>query len=143
MVFEMDEQTKKHTEELLKKMQKPVKLKVFVTKDHCLICNETIQIVDLLAQMSSKIVVEKYEFETETEEVKKYRIDKHPAILIHGENQEYNVRYFGLPGGYEFGALVEDIVDASTGDFGLTMDTIKKLEKIDKTVHIQVFTTPM
>ncbi len=72
----MDEQTKKHTEELLKKMKKPVKLKVFVTKDHCLICNETIQIVDLLAQMSSKIVVEKYEFETETEEVKKYRIGK-------------------------------------------------------------------
>lgn len=140
MVFEIDEQTKKHTEELLKKMKKPVKLKVFVTKDHCLICNETIQIVDLLDEMSSKIVVEKCDCDTEIEEAKKYGIDKHPAILIQGENQEFNVRYFGLPGGYEFGALVEDIVDASTGDLGLAMDTIKKLEEIDKPVHIQVFT---
>jgi len=131
MVFEIDEQTKKHTEDLLKKMKKPVKLKVFVTKDHCLMCNETIQVVDLLAQMSPKIIVEKCACGKETEEAKKYGIDKHPAILIHGEDREYNVRYFGLPGGYEFGALVEDIVDTSTGDLGLTTDTIKKLEEIE------------
>ena len=140
MVFEIDEQTKKHTEDLLKKMKKPVKLKVFVTKDHCLMCNETIQVVDLLAQMSPKIIVEKCACGKETEEAKKYGIDKHPAILIHGEDREYNVRYFGLPGGYEFGALVEDIVDTSTGDLGLTTGTIKKLEEIEKRVHIQVFT---
>ena len=52
------------------------------------------------------------------------------------------MRYFGIPSGYEFATLVEDVIDASTGEHGLSRETAAWLSDLDRDLHIQVFVTP-
>ena len=89
--------------------------------------------------MSDKIKVKKY-YE-DSEEIEVFKIDLFPAIVIHGR-EEYNIRYFGLPVGYEFGVLVEDIIYVSKGTLDLPEEVLDEVKKIQESVHIKVFVTP-
>lgn len=53
-----------------------------------------------------------------------------------------NVRFLGLPSGYEFSTLVADVVDISKGKTDLSDATRAVVRAIDRPVHIQVFVTP-
>ena len=53
-----------------------------------------------------------------------------------------NVRFLGLPGGYEFSTLLADLVDVSKGQTGLSAETRAVVQAVDQPVHIQVFVTP-
>jgi hypothetical protein len=53
-----------------------------------------------------------------------------------------NVRFLGLPGGYEFSTLLADIVDVSRGRTDLSAEALDVVRSIDSAVHIQVFVTP-
>jgi alkyl hydroperoxide reductase subunit AhpF len=59
-----------------------------------------------------------------------------------GADRDYGIRMYGLPSGYEFGTLVEAILDVSSGDSGLSEPTRTALKEIAKPVHVQVFSTP-
>ncbi|HEV2582228.1 MAG TPA: hypothetical protein VGT44_15335 [Ktedonobacteraceae bacterium] len=52
------------------------------------------------------------------------------------------MRFFGIPAGYEFSWLVEDLLDLSTGTTKLSEKTRTALQEIDQDLHIQVFVTP-
>jgi hypothetical protein len=49
---------------------------------------------------------------------------------------------YGLPSGYEFGTLVDAILDVSRGESGLSAETRQALAALARPVHIQVFSTP-
>lgn len=53
-----------------------------------------------------------------------------------------NVRFLGLPGGYEFSTLLADVVDVSKGRTDLSAEALAVVRAIDTPVHIQVFVTP-
>ncbi|MGE3272992.1 MAG: thioredoxin family protein [Chloroflexota bacterium] len=53
-----------------------------------------------------------------------------------------NIRFLGLPGGYEFSTLIADIVDVSRSRSDLSAATVEAIRAIDEAVHIQVFVTP-
>ncbi len=142
MVVEIDEQTLEHVREKFQNLKDDVKLYVFATKDHCLGCNDTIDLINIVADQSPKITIEQCTCEPDSEEAKEFNIDKFPATVIHSTERKPHVRYFGLPSGYEFGALIDDIVDVSTGAPDLNPDTEKQIKEISEKVHIQVFTTP-
>ncbi len=52
------------------------------------------------------------------------------------------VRFFGVPGGYEFAALLESLRDVASGDAALSAQVRQKLSGLRAPVHIQVFVTP-
>ena len=52
------------------------------------------------------------------------------------------VRYFGLPSGYEFSVLLGSLVDVSNAEPDLSEDTMAVLDALDKDLHFQVFVTP-
>ena len=52
------------------------------------------------------------------------------------------MRFFGLPAGYEFMTLVEDLVDVSTGRTRLADATRQAVAAFTTPVHLQVFVTP-
>ena len=123
------------------KLNKEVKLLYFSQEIECTYCRETREILNELSSLSDKINVDEYNFVNDKDVVEKYKIDKIPAIAVVGE-KDYGIRYFGIPAGYEFSSLVEDIIDVSRGTTDLSDDTKKALQKIDKPIHIQVFVTP-
>lgn len=107
----------------------------------CEFCSETKQLVNEVADLSDKIKVETHEYTKDDPVVKDFSIDKLPALVLMSDSSK-SVRYFGIPGGFEFSSFVEDIVDVSRNSTNLLDATKDKVHGIDKDVHIQVFVTP-
>lgn len=130
-------------------LQNPIRILAFTRKAagleepglECEFCNETQQLVSELAELSDKIKIETREFSPDDPVVKDMGIDKIPALVIMNESAN-GVRYFGIPGGFEFSSFVEDIVDVSRNTTDLSQDVKNKVKAIDQDVHIQVFVTP-
>ncbi len=118
-----------------------VKIIYFTQDFECQFCKETRQLLEEIKELSDKIELEIHEFNKEKELAEKYGVDKIPATLIFGE-KEYGVRFFGIPSGYEFSTLIEDIIHVSKGETDLDDKIKEEVRKIDKEVHIQVFVTP-
>jgi len=100
------------------------------------------RLVEELANVDSRITAESYNFVLDKEKVESLGIRRSPAIAVMGAEKDYGIRMYGLPSGYEFGTLVEAILDVSSGDSGLSDPTRAALKEIMKPVHVQVFSTP-
>jgi glutaredoxin-like protein len=123
--------------------QEPSRL---IVPDHlrgqeCMFCRETKALVKDICSLSEKIELVLYDFTADTDLVKKYGIDKIPATVI-TRNATKNIRFFGIPSGYEYTGFIEAIIDVSKGSTGLKLETKQALKGIDKDIHIQTFVTP-
>lgn len=107
----------------------------------CEFCKETEQLVNEVAGLSDKINVRTHEYSPEDSLVRKLAIDKIPAVLIVSDDNT-GVRFFGIPGGFEFSSLVEDVIDVSRGRTDLPLEIKNRIRDIDQEVHIQIFVTP-
>jgi glutaredoxin-like protein len=124
----------------------PVKLVTFTQEVECQFCAENRQIVEEIADLSDKVMVEVYDFVADKAMVELYGIDKIPAIAVvqveDGKEKDYGVRFYGIPSGYEFTSVIEDIVDVSKGESGLQPKSKEAVAGITEPVHFQVFVTP-
>ena len=107
----------------------------------CLFCKETRGLLEEVSSLSDKIELVIYDFVADTEKTAEYGIDKIPAVAILGK-EDYGIRFFGIPSGYEYTSLIEAIIDVSKEKTGLSQKTIEAIKNIDKDIHIQVFVTP-
>ena len=124
----------------------PVKLVVFTQEVECQFCAETRQIAEEVAALSEKITAEVYDLVDDKAMADLYDVDKIPAIVVlrteDGKDRDYGIRFFGIPSGYEFTTVIEDIADVSKGESGLQAKTKDTVAEITKPVHLQVFITP-
>ncbi len=119
----------------------PVKLVLFTADGECEYCPETKQLLEEIVALSPKLALETYDLRREAERARQFQIDKAPAIVVMN-SKDYGIRYYGIPSGYEFGALIEDILDVSKGESGLKPETQAALAGITQPLHVQVFVTP-
>jgi glutaredoxin-like protein len=137
----LTEKDQQFVRNLFENMKSDVKLIMFTQELECQYCRETRQILEEVAELSDKISLSIYNFQTDKELVEKYNIDKIPATVIEGK-KDYGIRYYGIPSGYEFSSLLEDIVDVSTEESGFSKQAKDMLAQVDKPLHLQVFVTP-
>ncbi|MFO7682774.1 MAG: thioredoxin family protein [Chloroflexota bacterium] len=126
-------------------LAEPVKLVMFTQEMECQYCSETRMISEEVAALSDKISVEVYDFVRDQEIAEQYHIDKIPAIAVvrgGGKAKDYGIRFYGIPSGYEFSSLIENIMMVSSGESGLSAETKAWAAGLDKPVHLQVFITP-
>ena len=135
------EKDRKTIQEWFQKLRDPVRLVVFTQEYECEFCEETRQIAEELAALSDRVAVEVHDFVADADVAQQYGVDKIPAIAIVGA-RDYGVLSYGFPGGYEFTSLIEDMIDVSTGEHGLSEATMQQLARLDQPAHIQVFITP-
>jgi glutaredoxin-like protein len=50
--------------------------------------------------------------------------------------------YYGIPSGYEFGSLIEDLENVSIGDADVSKKAVELISKVDKPITIKVYVTP-
>jgi alkyl hydroperoxide reductase subunit AhpF len=100
------------------------------------------RLVEELVAIDPRLSLESFNFVLDTERVEALRIARIPAIAVMGAKKDYGIRFYGLPSGYEFGSLVEAILDVSRGDSGLSEETRAGLKDLARPVHVQVFSTP-
>lgn len=100
------------------------------------------RLVEELAELHPRLSLESYNFVLDKEKVESLGIVRIPAIAILGADKDYGIRMYGVPGGYEFGTLVDTILDVGSGASGLSEPTRETLAELARPVHIQVFATP-
>ena len=128
--------------EEFQRLVNPVRLAVF---SQALAEPESEQVrrmVEELAALDGRLALESYNFVLDAEKVKELGIARIPAIAVLGADKDYGIRLYGMPTGYEFGTLVDAILDVSSGDSGLAAETRAILGGLTSPVHLQVFSTP-
>jgi len=138
----LDEGTCAELREAFEHLVSPVRLVVFSQALGDPSSEEVRRIVEELGALDSRISVESRNFVLDTERVAELGIERIPAIAVLGADKDYGVRFYGLPTGYEFGSLVEAILDVSTGASGLAPETREALAGLENDVRIRVFSTP-
>ena len=119
----------------------PVKLLMFTQSMECDYCQMTRELLLELADLNDNITVAVYHFIEDEAQVQAYGIDKIPATVVMGD-KDYGIRFYGVPAGYEFMSLIEDIVDVGKRDHGLSPSVVAQLAKVDQPVRMQVMVTP-
>lgn len=114
---------------------------LIVPAQECQTCRETRQLLEELTEITDKIRLEIKDFVREGTEARQLGIDNIPAIILRGKNKG-TLRFFGIPAGYEFAVLVEDIIDLSAGTTRLSVETREQLAALTEPVHIKVMVTP-
>jgi glutaredoxin-like protein len=107
----------------------------------CQYCPQTRELMEELTSLSPKLHLEVYDFFNQAEERSRYGVERIPAIVM-GSNGDARLKFYGIPMGYEFATIVEDIKTLSRGVSPLSMESRKRLRKVDQPVHIRVFVTP-
>lgn len=139
-----DEDRKYLEEEFTKHLKDNVDLVVFTSEDEkCQFCNETKSLAEELSTINDKINLKVYEFEKDKEVVEKYNVTKYPATVVAKSGEtDGRIVYYGIPSGYEFGSLIEDLKNVSRNEAEISSKAMEIVSKIDKPVKIQVFVTP-
>ncbi len=127
----------------------PVKIRLYTQKltqlnipgYECMTCRETNELMEELASLSDKIELETLDFLQVRQQAVREGITEIPAIVLEGKNKG-KVRFIGVPAGYEFATLIEDMIDVSRGTTKLQPLSREILGKLARPVHIQVFVTP-
>lgn len=115
--------------------------KLFIPGQECQYCRETREMMEEVSGLSDRIQLTVYDFVADSEAAASEGVDKIPATVLKGKAKG-GVRLFGVPSGYEFTTLVEDIIDVSKGSTKLSPETRDALAKHKDDIHIQVFVTP-
>ena len=110
-------------------------------KEPCEMCAQTQELLEEVTSLSDKLSLIVHELSSAKEEAFGLGINRVPAFVFEGAARG-RVRFFGIPSGYEFSALIADLVDVSTGTTDLSEETREYLGALTEDVNIKVFTTP-
>lgn len=110
-------------------------------REPCEFCAETRQLLEEVAALSDRITVAVHDIRGETALAAETGVTHAPSLVLQGAARG-GVRYVGIPSGYEFMTLLEDLIAVSRGTTGLRSETRQALRELSKNVHIQVFVTP-
>ncbi len=137
----LPEDVKKSVQEKLSQnLKDPVTITFFTMELECQFCQQTHELLDEITALSDKISLTVYKFDIDKEQAASFGIEKIPAMVI-SAGKDHGIRIYGIPAGYEFTTLIETIILVSTGDAALKKESVEKLQKVEKPVHIQVFVT--
>ena len=125
----------------LEEVENNVKLILFSQSLDCESCAETEVLLRELAELSDKLTLEILNLHVEHEKAEQYKITRTPALILEGE-RDYGIRFFGMPGGYEFASLLEDIIAVGKRNTGLSEASREKVQAVKDPLNIKVFVTP-
>ena len=140
---DFDEYERQALREALSDMKGTVTLMLFLS-DRCDFCKQTRQMLETIRDEAPEVGGKKlidlriYEEEVDTDEVKKYNVNRYPTILL----LDGAIRYYGIPAGEEIRAFVETVIRISQGESGLSRETIEGIKKIPGDVVIETIVTP-
>ena len=129
--------------EFAAKLVNPVKLVVFSQALADPESEQARRLVEEVGALDARIGVEALNFVLDKERAEALGVARIPALAILGDgDRDHGIRMYGMPAGYEFGAMIDAILAVSNGDSGLTPATRAALAELPGPVHLQVFSTP-
>ena len=142
----LNDEVIEQVEEIFAGLQEPVQVLFFGSQQDCDYCEDTLQLVQEVVDISEKLELSIYDIEEHAALAGQYNVDKAPALVLAGRDGDqildYGVRYAGIPSGHEFSSLIHTLLLVSGRDSDLSQDTRQKLQELDTPVHLMVFVTP-
>jgi hypothetical protein len=137
----LKEGDKKYVRTTLGGMKDDVRVVLF-SRDggECKYCNETEGLLADIAAAAPRVKIEVLSLKKDAARAKELGIDKVPGIALLGK-KDYNLRYFGLPSGYDFTPFVETIRAVGDDNPGISPESVANLAKLTKPVQLSVFVT--
>ena len=116
---------------------------IVVPGRECPTCPQTKDLLEEVVALSPKLKLEIHDVFAESAQSREAGIERIPCITFAVDGQtKNNARFYGIPAGYEFATLVEDIVAISRDVCPLRVPTRKALRRLKEDIHVQVFVTP-
>jgi glutaredoxin-like protein len=137
----LKEKDKQKVTEIFKDIDHPVNVVMFTQEYECPHCEMTRTMLEEVAGLSDMVSLNVHDFVADKDLAETYGVDKIPATVLIGE-KDYGVRFYGVPAGYEFTVLIEEIRAIGKRDPGVSKEAMAGLDKIDKPVHLQVIISP-
>jgi glutaredoxin-like protein len=137
----LNEEIAEYVKQELADLTGPVRLVMFTQEFECGYCAETHQLVEEVAALSDQLTAEIYDFVADQDKAEELGVDKIPAVAVIGA-EDYGVRLYGIPSGYEFTSLLHAIRTVAAGKPELSEGTLGALAEVTEPIHIQVFVTP-
>ncbi len=130
--------------ERLAKLPGPVTLAVFTQEFECEYCRQTRELAEEVAGLSGgRVTAKVYDLVKDKAKADQMGIEMIPALaVLGGKDEDYGIRFFGIPAGYEFASLLESLEMVAKGDSGLSPATREKLTALTSPVNLRVFVTP-
>ncbi len=131
-------------------MGAPVKIDFFTQRETkleapgvepCAYCKPTQDMLQELSGLSDLISLRIHQFEDNTEEKAKFGVERVPGIVLRGPGPGF-FKYYGIPGGTEFPAFVDSLVDLSRWETLFSPESVKALSELTADVSVRVFVTP-
>jgi thioredoxin reductase (NADPH) len=109
----------------------------------CESCRETTRLLEEFAALSPSLRLEVHDFRAELDLAHDLGVVRIPATLVVRAGEERpRAGVFGLPSGYEFGVLLDAVLDMSASRRLLAAGTEEALAGLEGAVHMEVLTTP-
>jgi glutaredoxin-like protein len=136
----------KFAQELLQ----PVRIDYFTQKEldivvpgrrPCAYCKPTGVMLREVAALSDLISLRVHMFEDDREAVREFGVERIPGIVLRGRNGA-TLKFYGMPGGSEFTAFLDSIVDLSRNEVLFSEESVKALQGIEEDLRVRLFVTP-
>lgn len=109
----------------------------------CQTCDDAKQIAELLQESApEKVQLEVVDINQDRARAEIDEIIEVPTIAISSNGDHGRIRFQGLPTGTEFPAFIEAVERVSSGEHGLSADSVTSLEKLTEPTEVMVFATP-
>ena len=114
---------------------------LYIPGRECRNCGPTQELLEEVSALSPRLRLNVVDFYKNAEDASNRGIGRIPGVVI-GANGNDNVRFYGMPSGFEFALLLDSIVAASRQRSSLQLETRRQLKALKEDVHIQVFVAP-
>jgi glutaredoxin-like protein len=145
----LPEQIQQQVREALSGLEHPVEIIVFKSglistlgQGEVGLQDEAAALLREVAELSDKLSVEERSILTDPE-AQELGLTYAPTLLFREQgSSRSNIRFLGLPSGYEFSTLIETIVMLGTGQSELGERSKAEIESLSEPVRMQSFVTP-
>lgn len=143
----LNQEILEQVQESLQNLSNPVMLRLFTKQDGCVMCEDTHQLLEEVAEASEKVRFEVFDIHANADLAQEHALQDAPALVILAEQEDgthvdFGVAFLGIPSGYEFTSLINSMLLVSSGQSGLQQATLDALNELETDVDVQVFVTP-
>lgn len=139
----IDKEEKNKIKELFtRNLKDDVRLLFFSSEEDCQYCGDTQEILEEVTALDERVNFETHQLESE--KAAEFGVDRAPAIIfLDNQGSDSGIHFYGIPSGYEFTSLIEDILDISDKErIDLDQEIKEEIKALDSDVLLQVFITP-
>lgn len=110
-------------------------------REDCRFCDEVDQALHDVAQLHPRLTLTVHEFHHAPEAASRLGVARVPCTVIRGQANR-PLRFYGLPGGWQFPNLIETIVLSSGPKAPVDREASIVVKRLRKPVEVTVFVTP-